>query len=88
MTGGAYGETEVTENMVERRLGYTFLRDWDQCGRLLVGIGDRCSRHDDGEDTVLHVCDNLLDLSSLLEASREDKAGKRTVVSFGTAIVR
>ena len=46
------------------------LRNRDLCGGLWVGIGNRWPRNDDGQDTVLHVRDNLLNLSFPLETTR------------------
>ena len=59
-------EREITrENMVEK--GCTISRDQNLRGGLVVDIGSRWARDDDGEDTVLHIRDNLLDLSFWLE---------------------
>ena len=72
--GGAYEERErerERENMVER--GYSSSRDRNLHGRFLVGIGNRWTRDDDGEDAVLHIRDNLLDLSSQLERQHEEE---------------
>ena len=56
--------------MVER--GYTSLRDRDLHGGLLVRIWNRWTRDDDGEDAVLHIRDDLLDLFSPLETRHNE----------------
>ena len=64
-------------NVVEERLRYTFSRDRNLRGRLLVGIRDRWTGDDDGEDAVLHIRDNLLDLFPSSERQhKEERKGK------------
>ena len=74
-------------SIIEKRLGSTFSRNRDLDGRLLIRVGSR-ARDDDSEDTILHVRDNFLGLSSLLDKTQGEKERRRTVVSLGTAMVR
>jgi len=49
------------------RLRYTFSRDRNLSGGLLVGVWNRWAGNDDREDAVLHIRDHLVDLSCLLD---------------------
>ena len=72
-----------------RRPRCTSSKDGNLCGGLWVWIWVGCAGDDNGEDTVLHICDDLLDLCSLLgKTGGGGKERRRTVVSFGTAMVR
>ena len=69
--------------MIEEGSRYTFSRDRNLRRQFLVGIWDRWAGNDDGEDTVLHIRDNLLDLFSSSETTegaeeREDELWYRS----------
>lgn len=62
------------ENIIEKP--YNFSQDRNLHGGLLVGIWNRRARDDDGENAVLHIRNNLLDLFSSLGSTQGEKKGE------------